>query len=120
MRAPTLNRRGFLRGAAALALVPAAAACAEAPAATSGPVTVEMWHGQNDTGLKVLKQLVAAFQREHPDIRIDLGGGVLADAMLQKVTAALASGSYPDIAYIFGSDLASIARSPRWRTWATS
>ncbi|WP_406631039.1 ABC transporter substrate-binding protein [Amycolatopsis sp. WGS_07] len=113
MRVRTLTRRGFLRGAAAMALVPAAAACAEAPAATSGPVTVEMWHGQNDTGLKVLKQLVAAFQREHPDIRIDLGGGVLADAMLQKVTAALASGSYPDIAYIFGSDLSSIARSPR-------
>jgi multiple sugar transport system substrate-binding protein len=72
-----------------------------------------MWHGQTDTGLKVLKQLVATFQRAHPGIRIDLGGGVLADAMLQKVTAALASGSYPDIAYIFGSDLSSVARSPR-------
>ena len=32
--------------------------------------------------------------------------------MLQKVTAALASGSFPDIAYVFGSDLASVARSP--------
>src|SRR5690606_31137584 len=43
----------------------------------------------------------------------DMGGGVLADAMLQKVMASLASGSYPDVAYIFGSDLASLARSPK-------
>jgi multiple sugar transport system substrate-binding protein len=33
--------------------------------------------------------------------------------MLQKVTAALAAGAYPDIAYIFGSDLANVARSPQ-------
>lgn len=33
--------------------------------------------------------------------------------MLQKVLAALAAGSYPDVAYIFGSDLANIARSPK-------
>ena len=41
------------------------------------------------------------------------GGGVTADSMLQKVTAGLAAGSYPDIAYIFGSDLASMTRSPQ-------
>ena len=33
--------------------------------------------------------------------------------MLEKVTAALASGSHPDIAYIFGADLPSVARSPQ-------
>ena len=42
-----------------------------------------------------------------------MAAGSSSDAMLQKVTAALAAGSYPDIAYVFGSDLASIARSPR-------
>ncbi len=79
---------------------------------TGGPVTVEVWHGQTDTGKKAIEDLVADFNRTHPGIRVDLGGGVLADAMLQKITAALASGSFPDIAYIFGSDLASVARSP--------
>ncbi|GGR88390.1 ABC transporter substrate-binding protein [Streptomyces aureoverticillatus] len=78
-----------------------------------GRVTIQMWHGQTDTAAKVIKSLVAEFERGHPDIRVDIGGGVLADAMLQKVTAALASGSYPDIAYVFGSDLASVARSPQ-------
>lgn len=81
-------------------------------AGADGRVTVELWHGQTDTGRAAIEALVAEFNRTHPGIRVDPGGGVLADAMLQKVTAALASGSYPDIAYVFGSDLASIARSP--------
>src|SRR3954469_15510298 len=106
-----MDRRGFLRGAGGLALGAAVAGCGPARA-TGGPVTVEIWHGQTDTGKKVLDALVADFHRTHPGIRIDLGGGVLADAMLQKITAALASGSFPDIAYVFGSDLASVARSP--------
>ncbi|GHF40610.1 multiple sugar transport system substrate-binding protein [Amycolatopsis bartoniae] len=104
----SLTRRVFLLGSAGLA-----AGCAAPGSASGGPVTVEMWHGQEDTALDVLKGLAADFERTHPGIRIDLGGGVLADAMLQKITAALASGSYPDIAYVFGSDLASVARSPQ-------
>ncbi|MCR6482971.1 ABC transporter substrate-binding protein [Amycolatopsis sp. OK19-0408] len=107
-----MDRRGFLRGVGGLTLGAAVAGCGTAQSA-GGPVTVEVWHGQTDTGKKVLDELVAGFHRTHPGIRIDLGGGVLADAMLQKVTAALASGSYPDIAYVFGSDLANVARSPQ-------
>lgn len=116
-----LTRRGFLHGAAALATTFAStgvvAGCGFAgfPPARDpgGRITVEVWHGQEDTGREALEKLVADFEREHPGIHVDLGGGVLADVMLQKVTAALAAGSYPDIAYIFGSDLASVARSPR-------
>ncbi|GAA1374510.1 ABC transporter substrate-binding protein [Streptomyces beijiangensis] len=120
--APTpLARRRLLRGGAAIAAGTAGAAllggCAGAASGgvgADGTVTVELWHGQTDTGRKAVEALVAEFNRTHPKIRVDAGGGgVLADAMLQKVTAALASGSYPDIAYIFGSDLASVARSPR-------
>ncbi|WP_328606915.1 ABC transporter substrate-binding protein [Amycolatopsis sp. NBC_00345] len=109
-----LSRRGFLRGAGALALGTTMAGCASAARAGSGgPVTIELWHGQSDVGRKVIEELVADFERTHPGIRVNPGGGVLADAMLQKVMAALASGSYPDIAYVFGADLASVARSPQ-------
>ncbi|MFE7357855.1 extracellular solute-binding protein [Streptomyces sp. NPDC057543] len=116
-----LDRRRLLRGGAALAAGTVGAAlvsgCADAEAggvSADGRVTVELWHGQTDTAKKALEALVAEFNRTHRRIRVNAGGGgVLADAMLQKVTAALASGSYPDIAYIFGSDLASVARSPR-------
>ncbi|WP_433257715.1 ABC transporter substrate-binding protein [Streptosporangium sp. CA-135522] len=118
--APMPSRREVLRGARALALSAVtgvtAAGCAKGAddgVGADGRITIELWHGQTDTAKHALERLVADFQRAHPGIRVDLGGGVLADAMLQKVTAALASGSYPDIAYIFGSDLASIARSPQ-------
>ncbi|MGW0877483.1 ABC transporter substrate-binding protein [Streptomyces sp. NPDC002740] len=103
-----------LATAAAAGLTPSGCAAGSADGvAADGTVTIEMWHGQTDTGKKALESLVASFMRGHPRIRVELGGGVLADAMLQKVTAALAAGSYPDIAYIFGSDLASVARSPQ-------
>ncbi|WP_119286415.1 ABC transporter substrate-binding protein [Streptomyces sp. YIM 130001] len=109
-------RRSVLRAAAGAAAGGAVSGCAGGAAdgvAADGTVTIQVWHGQTDTALKVVKSLVAAFHRTHPDIRVDLGGGVLADAMLQKATAALASGAYPDVAFVFGSDLASVARSPK-------
>ncbi|MER5379932.1 ABC transporter substrate-binding protein [Streptomyces sp. NPDC002688] len=108
-----IPRRRLLLGAAAAGALAGCAGPSDGVGA-DGRVTVELWHGQNDTARKAVEALVAEFNRTHPRIRVDSsGGGVLADAMLQKVTAALAAGSYPDIAYIFGSDLASVARSPR-------
>ncbi|MGW3667966.1 ABC transporter substrate-binding protein [Streptomyces sp. NPDC005141] len=108
-----IPRRRLLLGAAAAGAIAGCAGPSDGVGA-DGRVTVELWHGQNDTARKVVEGLVAEFNRTHPRIRVDSsGGGVLADAMLQKVTAALAAGSYPDIAYVFGSDLASVARSPR-------
>ncbi|MEU7041994.1 ABC transporter substrate-binding protein [Streptomyces varsoviensis] len=120
-RAPgLLSRRNVLRAGGAGALLAAGGGALSGCAADTasgvgadGRVTIQMWHGQTDVGSKAIKGLAAEFERTHPDIRVDLGGGVLTDAMLQKVTAALASGAYPDIAYIFGSDLASVARSPQ-------
>ncbi|MEU6478065.1 ABC transporter substrate-binding protein [Streptomyces sp. NPDC047017] len=116
---PRLSRRGLLRLGGGLATVAATGAAlsgcggAQDGVAADGTVTIEIWHGQTDIGKKALTDLVAVFERGHPGIRVKLGGGVLADAMLQKVTAALAAGTYPDIAYVFGSDLASVARSPQ-------
>jgi multiple sugar transport system substrate-binding protein len=78
------------------------------------PVQITMWHGQNDIAGKVLGQLADEFNRTHKDIQIKaITGGVVADQMRQKITTALASGDYPDIAYIFGSDLANLARSDK-------
>jgi len=80
----------------------------------NGVVTLKFWPGQNDIPKQALDTLVARFNATHPHIHISSdSGGVLADEMLTKVTAALASGSYPDIAYIYGSDLANLARSSK-------
>ncbi|MFJ5172791.1 ABC transporter substrate-binding protein [Streptomyces griseoviridis] len=109
-----MSRRRVLLGAAALGALSGCGTGGSDGVGADGRVTVELWHGQSDTGRKAIQALVDEFNRTHPSIRVNAGGGgVLADAMLQKVTAALAAGSYPDIAYIFGSDLANVARSPR-------
>jgi multiple sugar transport system substrate-binding protein len=81
----------------------------------SGGVTqITMWHGQDDIAGKVLGQLADDFNKTHKNIKVKATtGGVVADQMRQKVTTALASGEYPDIAYIFGSDLANLARSDK-------
>ncbi|MFJ5226304.1 ABC transporter substrate-binding protein [Streptomyces sp. NPDC088400] len=114
-----LSRRKVLRrgtglalGAAATAALPGCGTTTDDGIGADGRVTVELWHGQTDSARGVMEKLVAEFNRTHPGIRVDPGGGVLADAMLQKITAALAAGSFPDVAYVFGSDLASVARSP--------
>ncbi|MFG3321025.1 ABC transporter substrate-binding protein [Streptomyces sp. NPDC048171] len=119
-RAARPSRRRVLRSAGGAALTAVAGTALTGCGAgkddgvgPDGTVTIEMWHGQADTAKKVLQGLVADFERSHPRIKVSMGGGVLSDVMLQKVTAALAAGSYPDIAYIFGSDLARVARSPQ-------
>ncbi|GAB3898935.1 ABC transporter substrate-binding protein [Kibdelosporangium lantanae] len=112
----TVTRRGLLLGglAATLGPVPACGTASDDGVGPDGRVTISLWHGQAETAREAIERLVADFERTHPGIHVDLGGGgVIADAMLQKVLAALAAGSYPDIAYIFGSDLASVARSPQ-------
>jgi multiple sugar transport system substrate-binding protein len=81
---------------------------------SGGPVEITMWHGQDDIAGKVLGQLADDFNKSHKNIKVKATtGGVVADQMRQKVTTALASGEYPDIAYIFGSDLANLARSDK-------
>jgi multiple sugar transport system substrate-binding protein len=115
-----LSRRSLLRGGLGLgALVGSPSllsACGGSDDGTSanGTVTITMWHGQADQGKATLDKLVADFQRRNPKIKVNASsGGVLADSMLQKITTALSSGDYPDIAYIFGPDIASVARSPQ-------
>ena len=119
---PGQSRRDILRGGLSLAaivgLAPLLDACSSSGkssgVAADGTVSITMWHGQADQGKAVLDKIVADFQRLNPKIKVNASsGGVLADSMLQKITVALASGQYPDIAYIFGPDIANVARSPK-------
>jgi multiple sugar transport system substrate-binding protein len=115
--ARNLSRRDVLRAAAAVTAVGALGACGkndDEGADPNGVVTLDLWHGQVDLGKAAIDSLISAFNQSHPKIKVvGGGGGVTADSMLQKVTAGLAAGSYPDIAYIFGSDLASLTKSPK-------
>src|SRR4051812_49216871 len=74
---------------------------------------VVVWHGYTQAGLKEFNKLVAAFNRTHPTIHVAsrFDGGN--DSALQKVLASLAGGKAPDIAYLYGSDLPNISKSPQ-------
>jgi multiple sugar transport system substrate-binding protein len=80
-------------------------------AASSGePVEIEFWHGQTQGPAELLQTMIDEFNQTHPDVVVSKdSGGVNSDRMLQKVTAGLQADNYPDIAYIYGSDLANLA-----------
>jgi multiple sugar transport system substrate-binding protein len=77
------------------------------------PVTITVWHGQNQSAAKVFNRLVDEFNATHPKIKVDSQVGSLADTLLQKVTTALAGGKYPDMAFEFGPNVANLSRSPK-------
>ncbi|GAA4624511.1 ABC transporter substrate-binding protein [Actinoallomurus vinaceus] len=98
----------------ALLLVGAAACSSGGRTESSGPVEITIWHGQADIAAKSIEGLVAKFNSTHPNIKVRTdSGGATADAMLPKVTAALAAGTYPDIAYLYGSWAPNVAHSPK-------
>jgi multiple sugar transport system substrate-binding protein len=99
--------------AAALAL----AGCSSGGSSASGvgpngQITLQMWDAQTTTDHAVMVQLAAEYHKMHPKVTINvLTGGSTDGDLLPKVTAALAAGSAPDIAYIYGSYAANIAAS---------
>jgi multiple sugar transport system substrate-binding protein len=101
-----------------LALVGLAAALAAIVAAGSfgaskSPVTIVMWHGYTDVEGKALKAQVDQFNRSQSAVHVNLQFYGNADYALQKVLTAISGGKYPDIAYLYGSWAANIAKSPK-------
>jgi multiple sugar transport system substrate-binding protein len=111
------------RGSAAiLAALLASAACTSSGSDTggpdgaspSGPVHITFWHGQAGVAQRSLEAMVQRFNATHPDVVVEpTSGGATVDNMLAKVTTAIAAGTYPDVAYLFGSWAANIASSDK-------
>jgi multiple sugar transport system substrate-binding protein len=88
--------------------------CGGGGSSGTGKIELSFWDGQTQKAHQVVEELVGEFNKTHPRIHVSTNsGGVTADTMLPKVTAGLQAGSYPDIAYIFGSDLANLAKSEK-------
>ena len=82
-----------------------------------GPVEIEFWHGQTQGVADLLGEMIDDFNASHPNIKVSKdAGGVNSDRMLQKVTAGLQADNVPDVAYIYGSDLANLARTDKLLT----
>jgi multiple sugar transport system substrate-binding protein len=106
--------RALAAVAAGVVTVTGLAACGSPAEQTTGRVKVIWWHGQVETQAKVIETLAADYNRTHPGVQVVPAVGTTnVDDMLQKVQAALAGGDAPDIAYMYGSWSAHLAKSPK-------
>ncbi len=81
---------------------------------SGGPVEIEIWHGQSDTAKKAMDTLVERYNASQDQVKVIVSsGGVTTDEMLAKVTTSIAAGTYPDIAYMYGSWGGNLATSPK-------
>ena len=77
-------------------------------------MTITLWHGQNQIGRQGDQRARRQVQRlAGPKITVDAQIGALSDGLLEKMTAALAGGKYPDVVFQFGPNVANLARSPK-------
>ncbi|KQO59776.1 extracellular solute-binding protein [Curtobacterium sp. Leaf261] len=111
------TRRSAIGAVLAVAAATALAGCAT-PGATkldrAAPVRLTMWSGQSDQAEKLLQGLVAEYQRDHPNVSIDMSPGASStDELLQKLAASFAGNDSPDISYTFGSWASQLERSDR-------
>ena len=75
---------------------------------SGGKAKLTFWHGQTEMWADCLGTQIAEFNRTHKNIEVSSDtGGVVADRMLQKVTAGLQAGNYPT---------SPTSSAPIWRT----
>ncbi len=77
-------------------------------------VTITMWSGQTDEAQDLIEKLAGEFEKEHPNVTIDVSAGASStEQLLQKLSAGFAGNSYPDISYSFGAWASQLEASGR-------
>ena len=87
---------------ALLVLVAACAAAVTALAGTSrstGPTKLTVWVGWSARELGVFKQVVAEYDKAHPNVTVDVAGSINDN----KIVAAIRAGNAPDVVSSFNS-----------------
>jgi multiple sugar transport system substrate-binding protein len=79
---------------------------------SNGVVNITVWHGYEDVEGKAIVAAANRFNASHPKIHVTVTNYGNSDYALQHVLTAIRGGSYPDIAYLYGSWAANIAQSP--------
>ncbi|MCL4559204.1 MAG: ABC transporter substrate-binding protein [Chloroflexi bacterium] len=74
--------------------------------AGGAPVVINFWHGQSQSQQTALNALVAQFNATHPGIKVVATYQGTYSDLYNKVTAAVAAGSPPDLAIAYQNDVA--------------
>src|SRR6058998_3392609 len=110
-----------MRRALLSVLALAAAAAALAGCGSSGDAkgngNVVLWHGYDQQPGKAIKAAVANYNATKPGFTVSARYAGQSDDALAKTLTALTAGNYPDTVYLFGSDMPTIARTPKIVTW---
>ena len=106
-------KKTTLIAAAIAAAVLATATSAGARPAADKPVEITFWHAQTDEAQVTIHKLVGQFNKTHPGIVVRDQLGSNGDSMVQKLQAVIGSDAYPDIAYVYGSDVPNVAQSSK-------
>ena len=123
MRSPgsTLSRRALLLGAAVPAALAAACGPTQAGPATTNQTAIEFWHFWSEDTWKEFAPFLDEFHKRNPEVRVNpvaqTGGG---SGMNEKLTAAVASGTPPDIATMFPRFLARMIEGNVISPWEIS
>lgn len=67
---------------------------------SDGRVTVKFWHSFVSSTVPALNDLIAKFEVEHPNIKIDAQYIPSGDALIQKLVTAIRSKTAPDISWL--------------------
>jgi multiple sugar transport system substrate-binding protein len=90
-----------------------ATSVAGARPASSKAVEITIWHAQTDESQVAIHKLVGQFNKTHPGIVVHDQLGSNGDEMVQKLQAVIGSDNYPDIAYVYGSDVPNVSQSSK-------
>jgi multiple sugar transport system substrate-binding protein len=87
-------------------------ACGGGSSSDSG-TSIVVTHGYTDAEATALKAAVATWNQRHPDEKVTLQFNGGNDSALQKTVAGFAAGTYPDVAYQYGSSASQLAKQPK-------
>ena len=108
----TKKRSLAIIGAVALGTI-AACSGSDKPVTSTGPMTITFWTGQVDVAAQAIQTLADEYHAAHPDVTIAVEEGAVPDDMRSKLEVTLGTDTYPDAAYIYGSDAAALSRSDK-------
>ena len=85
--------------------------CGKKPEGQGGKVTIVFWHSCVSSTVPALKELIAKFEQEHPNIEIKTQYIPSGDAHIQKLISAVQSKTAPDVSWIHADFLQNLVES---------